>query len=109
MKRFIPILATLALSTVSLVATASLTEADRLGDVAQPSAAQRTLVIDEKTKWITVERGEVVRFVSKGQEFAWAFKGLASSFSLGKVAPNGVLDRDLTVYVWPNAQDLADK
>jgi hypothetical protein len=47
--------------------------------------------------------------VSKGQEFAWAFKGLASSFALSKVAPNGFLDRDLMVYVWPNAQDLADK
>ncbi len=34
---------------------------------------------------------------------------MSSSFDLNKVAPNGALDRDLTVYVWPNARDLADK
>jgi hypothetical protein len=56
-----------------------------------------------------VEHDEVVRFLSSGQEFAWAFKGMSSSFALNKVAPNGALDRDLTVYVWPNARDLADK
>jgi len=47
--------------------------------------------------------------VSNGQEFAWVFDGMSSSFKLSKVAPTGVLDRDLTVYVWPNARDLADK
>jgi hypothetical protein len=66
MKRFVPIPAILALSTASLVATARATETDMLADITQPSAAQRTLVIDEKTK-------------------------------------------STMVYVWPNAQDLADK
>jgi len=56
-----------------------------------------------------VEHDEVVRFLSNGQEFAWAFKGMSSSFPLNKVAPSGALDRVLTVYVWPNARDLADK
>jgi len=32
-----------------------------------------------------------------------------SSFDLNRIAPNGVLDRRLKVYVWPNAEDLADK
>jgi hypothetical protein len=109
MKRLIPTIAMLALSAASLTTTAKVTEADMLGNVAQPSAAQRTIVIDDKTKWITVKHDEVVRFVSNGQEFAWAFKGMSSSFALNKVAPNGALDRDLTVYVWPNARDLADK
>ena len=40
------------------------------------------------------------------QEFV---NGLASSFDLNRVAPSGVLDRNLKVYVWPNAEDLADK
>ena len=109
MKRLIPTLAMLMLSAASLTTNAKITEADLLGSAAQPSAAQRTIVIDNKTKWITVEHDEVVRFLSNGQEFTWAFKGMSSSFALNKVAPNGALDRDLTVYVWPNARDLADK
>ena len=109
MKRFIPTLAMFALSATSLVATAKVTDADLLGGAAQPSAAQRTIAIDAKTRWITVERDEVIRFASNGTEFAWAFNGMSSSFKLNKIAPAGVLDRDLTVYVWPNARDLADK
>ena len=108
MKRLIPTLAMLALSAASLNTNAKVTEADMLGNAAQPSAAQRTVVIDDKTKWITVEHDDVVRFLSNGQEFAWAFKGMSSSFALNKVAPAGALDRDLTVYVWPSARDLAD-
>ena len=108
MKRIIRTLAMLTLSTASLTGIAKITEADMLGNAAQPSAAQRTIVIDNKTKWITVEHDEVVRFLSNGQEFAWTFEGMSSSFALNKIAPNGALDRDLTVYVWPNARDRAD-
>ena len=109
MKRFIPTLAIFAFSATSLIATAKVSDGDMLGSAAQPSAAQRIIAIDDKTRWITVEHDEVVRFVSNGQEFAWAFNGMASSFNLSKVAPAGVLDRALTVYVWPNARDLSDK
>ena len=108
MNRLIPTLALLTLSAASLTTTAKVTEADMLGNAAQPSVAQRTIVIDNKTKWITVEHDEVIRFLSNGQEFAWAFKGMASSLDFNKVAPAGAVDRALTVYVWPNARDLAD-
>ena len=107
MKRLIPVLAVLTLSAISQITTAKMTETDLLGNAAQPAAAQRTIAIDAKTRWITVEHDEVVRFVSNGQEFAWAFNGMSSSFNLNKVAPGGALDRDLMVYVWPNARDLA--
>ena len=73
------------------------------------SAAQRSISIDSKTRWITVERGEVVKFIANGQEFAWAFNGMSSSFDLNRIAPTRTLNRDLKVYVWPNAEDLADK
>ena len=109
MKPFVQALAGLALSAASLAATATVTESDMLGSPAQASAAQRTIVIDQKTRWITVERGEVVKFVTNGREFAWAFRAMASSFDLNRVAPAGILDRDLKVYIWPNAEDLADK
>ena len=109
MKRFVPVIAALALAGASLNALASATDADLLGSTAQPSTAQRTVLIGPKTRWITVERGEVVRFVSSGQEFAWAFNGMASSFDVRRIAPGGAVDRNLIVYVWPNAQDLEDK
>jgi hypothetical protein len=109
MRLFVPVATALTLSAASLAATASVTQADMFGNPAQTSAAQRTVVIDAKTRWITVERGDVVKFVANGQEFVWAFNGMASSFDLNQVAPTGALNRDLKVYVWPNAEDLADK
>jgi len=109
MRPFVLAVAALTLSAASFAVTASVTDADMLGNAAQPSAAQRTVVIDTKTRWVTVERGDVVKFVANGREFAWAFNGLASSFDLNRIAPTGTLNRDLEVYVWPNADDLADK
>jgi len=109
MKLFVPVVAALTLLAASLPVTASVTEADMLGKPAQVSDAQRTISIDPKTRWITVERGEVVKFVANGQEFAWAFNGMSSSFDLNRIAPSGTLDRNLKVYVWPNAEDLSDK
>ncbi len=109
MKSLVQAVAALILSAASLAARATVTDADMLGRAAQPSAAERTVIISPKTRWVTVERGEVVKFVANGQEFAWAFNGMASSFDLNRVAPTGTLNRDLKVYVWPNAEDLADK
>jgi hypothetical protein len=109
MKLFVPAVVALTLSAASLAVTASVTEADMLGKPAQASAAQRTISVDPKTRWITVERGEIVKIVANGQEFAWDFDGMYSSFDLNRIAPSGALDRSLKVYVWPNAEDLADK
>jgi len=109
MRLFVPAVAALTLSAASFAAIATVTEADMLGKPAQASAAQRTISIDPKTRWITVERGEVVKFVANGQEFAWSFDGMSSSFALDRIAPSGTLDRRLKVYVWPNAEDLSDK
>ena len=109
MRLFVPVVAALTLSAASFAVTASVTEADMLGKPAHASAAQRTISIDPKTRWITVERGEIVKFVANGQEFAWDFDGMYSSFDLDRIAPSGALDRRLKVYVWPNAEDLADK
>jgi len=109
MRLFVLVVAALTLYATSFAVTATVTEADMFGSPAQAAVAQRTISINPKTRWVTVERGDVVKFVANGQEFAWAFNGLASSFDLNRVAPSGVLDRNLKVYVWPNAEDLADK
>jgi hypothetical protein len=109
MKLFLQALAAATLSAASLAATAVVSETDMLGNPAHASAVQRTIVINPDTRWVTVEHGEVIRFVANGREFAWAFNGMSSTFDLNKVAPAGSLDRDLKVYVWPNAEDLTSK
>jgi len=109
MRLFLAVAAALTFSAASLAAIATVTEADMFGKPAQASAAQRTISIDPKTRWITVERGQVVKFVANGKEFAWAFDGMSSSFDLDRIAPSGALGRHLKVYVWPNAEDLSDK
>jgi heavy-metal resistance protein CzcE len=108
MNRLIPSLVMLALSAASLTTTAKVTEADIFGSAAQPPAAQRTIVIDDKTKSVTVEHDEVIRFLANGQEFAWAFNGMAGTLDMSRIAPAGAVDRALTVYVWPSARDLSE-
>ena len=108
MKLFVPILAALALLGASFGAFANVTDADMLGKAAPESAAQRTIVINPGTKWVTAQRGEVVRFVVNKQEFAWDFDALSSSFDMKRIAPAGALDRKLVVYIWPNAEDLSN-
>src|SRR5258706_7536436 len=93
MKLLAPTLAALALSAFSLAATATVTEADVLGHAAQLAAAQRTIVINAKTKWVNVKHGETVRVVAGGQGVTWDLDGMSSSFALNRVAPAGALGR----------------
>ena len=74
-----------------------LASADTLED------ATRTIVIQPNTHYVNVNHGEVVKFVSNGQEFAVRFDGIRSSFDLGAVAPAGELDHRVTAYVAPDA------
>ena len=106
MKLLAPTLAALALSAFSLAAIATVTEADVLGHPAELLAAQRTIVINAKTKWVNVKHGEVVRFVAGGQEFTWAFDGMSSAFKLNRIAPAGALGREVTAYISPNDEDI---
>ena len=70
-----------------------------LGSPAQASAACHSVAIDQDTKWVTVTKGEIVRFMAKGREFTWNFDGLATTFDLNAVAPTGTFDRQVFVSV----------
>src|SRR5712691_13094432 len=109
MKLLIPSIAALTLSAASLSAGAALKPTDLFGESAQaPSAeraiisavADRTITIDDKTKWVNVSHYEVIRFASNGREFTWYFDGLAQSrpFDLSQLAPAGFVDHGVTVY-----------
>jgi hypothetical protein len=103
-KLFAPAFAALTLSAASLSAHA-LTAGDMYGEPANPSLAERTIVVTPSTKAINVTHGEVVKIRVGSQEFAWNFDGVARPFELNKIAPEGSLDHAVRVYVGTSAND----
>ena len=55
-------------------------------------AAVRTIPISPNTNYVNVEGGEIIRFVSGDQEFAWHFlvARTVRAFDLNEVAPPGI-------------------
>jgi hypothetical protein len=106
MKHFVPAVASIALSVASLSAFA-LTDADRYGEAVTPTAAVRTIVVGPNTHAINVDKGEIVKIVANGQEFAWDFNGTLRSFNLNQIAPQGAAVQNVAVYVAPSAYDGA--
>ena len=116
MKLLFPRLVVLILSAASLSAGAALKPTDLFGEPAQaPSleraiitaVADRTITIDDKTKWVNVRHFEVIRFVSNGREFTWYFDGVAQPrpFDLSQIAPAGFVGHSVTVYVSLSERD----
>ncbi|HKW36185.1 MAG TPA: CzcE family metal-binding protein [Burkholderiales bacterium] len=115
MKLLLPALAVLTLSAAALSARAN-TSTDLYGERAQApversvftAVAGRTIDITGATKWVNVTHGEVVRFVSNGQEFTWYFDGVSQSrpFDLAQIAPAGFTAQRVTVYVAPGEDNL---
>ena len=106
MKLLVLPVAALALSAASLTALA-LTNADRYGEAASPAAVERTIVIGPNTVWVNVKRGEIVKFVANGQEFAWKFDGMLNSFNLKEIAPQAAIAPDVRVSIEISAADAA--
>jgi len=117
MKPLFRSIAVLTLSAASLSAGAALKPTDLFGESAQaPSAeraiytaaADRTITIDDKTKWVNVSHYEVIRFASNGREFTWYFDGLAQpgAFDLMQIAPAGFVNHGVTVYVSLSERDF---
>lgn len=75
-----------------------------LGDPAPDTAATQTIEIRPDTKWVNVTGGDIVKFVVGNKTFAWAFNvGIGvSRFDLSRVAPPGVLDHPVFVYLAPD-------
>lgn len=77
---------------------------DLLGTAVPVDAATRTVSISPDTGYVNVIGGDVVRFESSGQAFAWDFNAspIVSVFALNQVAPSGMLDHEVLVYLLPN-------
>jgi len=110
MKLVITSLFAVTLSAASLSAGAATLRADLLGEPAQPASTERTVVraaygrtidITGGTKWVNVNHGEVIRFVSNGREFTWYFDGVSQPrpFDMAEIAPAGFVDHGVKVYV----------
>lgn len=68
-----------------------------------PSAATRTITITSKTKSVNVKEYETVAFRVNGKVFAVYFDSpdTVDNLDLRRVAPAGVLDHPVTVYITP--------
>ena len=76
---------------------------DLLGDPAPPSAAERSIALGPNTRYVNVTEDDIVRFDAGGKSFTWHFqvaKG-TTSFDLNSIAPPGMLQREVRVYVAP--------
>jgi hypothetical protein len=108
--RTLPVpLALAALSALLAAAGAcAATPAQLAGEAVPPAEGQRTIPITSGTRWVNVAHGDVVRFESQGQDFAFDFDGLYNrSFDLASLAPQGVgVDHPVRVYVQPRLDDV---
>lgn len=99
-----PTIVALILSGLGLSALAASPPIALLGDPAPATMSARTIVLHTDTKYVNVVGGNTVKFDVGGQSFAWTFDVpvTITSFDLNQVAPNGVLDHPVRVYVETN-------
>jgi len=78
-----------------------------LGEAATPSTSTRTIPIKADTNWVEVKNGEVVNFAVNNRTFAWHFNGsdTLSEIDLNKIAPNGMVNHPVRVYIERPAAD----
>ena len=92
------------------LSASAFTPGSPMGELVPLSGAMRTIPIDAKTKYVNVTAHETVKFVANGNAFAINFGGssattfafVPSVFDLNQLAPAGVLDHKVTVYVAPD-------
>jgi hypothetical protein len=83
---------------------------DLLGTPGADAPGLPTVTITPATRWVNVTGGETVRFVSGTRSFTWNFQvGVTvTRFDLNQVAPPGMLERPVMVYVAPNPLYLSN-
>ena len=111
MKPRVVILTVIAITLGFLNLSASaFTPTSPMGKVVPLSGAMRTIPIDAKAKYVNVTAHETVKFVANGNAFAVTFSGspattfafVPSVFDLNQLAPAGVLNHKVMVYVAPD-------
>ena len=96
-------IAAIFLASLTSVAQAADTHANRYGDAVAGDAADRTIALGATTKWVNVTDGETVRFSKDGRAFSWHFSTLSNtSFDLAAIAPANIEVKGVRVYVAPD-------
>jgi len=75
--------------------------------VSTPEAADKMIVIKPTTKRVNVFENDTVLFKVGDKQFAIRFDGNNVYYDLSTLAPPGVLNRKVKVYVAPNPRDHA--
>jgi heavy-metal resistance protein CzcE len=109
MKLVVPIGIAMTLGFVNSSASA-FTPSSPIGEVVPLSGATRTIPIHANTKYVNVTAHETVKFEANGNAFAINFSGspattfafVPSWIDLNQLAPAGVLNHEVTVYVAPD-------
>ena len=73
--------------------------------VSTPEAADKMVMIKDTTKSVNVFENETVLFKVGDKQFAVKFDGNSYVYDLGQLAPEGVLNHKVKVYVAPNPKD----
>jgi len=74
------------------------------GETAPASAATRTIVLGDHTRYINVNDGDTARFVHGDKSFTWTFDTVHRDgvTQLSKIAPEGFGDDGAKIYIAPN-------
>ena len=96
--------ATLAVA-LSLVAGSAFAKPSLAPSVSTPEAADKMVVIKDTTKSVNVFENDTVLFKVGDKQFAIKFDGNNVYYDLQTLAPPGVLNRKVKVYVAPNPKD----
>lgn len=104
MKKFF---APLLIATLSAGVSASafaLTPTDQYGSAVMSNAAQRTVVVNDKTRFINVKHGETVTIRDGENSVSWTFDGTGGAFDLSKILPAAGAGHAIEVYVEPETR-----
>jgi hypothetical protein len=97
--------ATLAVVSLGLIAGSALAKPSLAPTVSTPEAADKMVVIKDTTKSVNVFENDTVLFKVGDKQFAIKFDGNNVYYDLQTLAPPGVLNRKVKVYVAPNPKD----
>ncbi len=90
---------------LSIAASASLAAGgtDRFGNAVPVSGNQRTIELTPSTRYLNIEQGQTVKFVTQGKAFAWNFDTFGTPvFDLAKIAPKDINVGNVKVYISPD-------
>lgn len=71
----------------------------KFGNAASSSSAQRTVKLDQNSKYINVTQGETITFVFEGNSFTWNFDTFGTPvFNLKDIAPKNINTQNIIIY-----------